>query len=159
MIRLPGTITIAAVGRLRTPHWQAAQADYLQRLRRYTRVELVEVRDEVGGHVPDEVAIEREGEALLQSVADLPWVVALDATGRQAGSVRLARYLGKKVEVYRDVGFVIGGPLGLAPAVLERANEQLSLSRLTFPHELARVILLEQLYRAATILSGEPYHK
>ncbi|MGC9521333.1 MAG: 23S rRNA (pseudouridine(1915)-N(3))-methyltransferase RlmH [Anaerolineae bacterium] len=159
MIRLPGTITIAAVGRLRTPHWEAAQTDYLARLRRYSRVELVEVRDEVGGHLPDEVAITREGEALLDAVRDIPWVIALNTKGKQAGSVQFAHYLRQKVEVYRDVGFVIGGPLGLAPAALERADEQLSLSRLTLPHELARVVLLEQLYRAATILSGEPYHK
>ena len=159
MARLPGTLTIAAVGKLRTPHWQAAQADYLQRLRRYIEVELVEVRDVVGSTVPDDVAVAREGERLLDAVSGIPWTIALDATGKQGDSVRLAGHVRHQVEIYHHVGFLIGGPVGLSSQVIETCNERLSLSLLTFPHELARVILLEQLYRAATIISGEQYHK
>ncbi|MGC9468604.1 MAG: 23S rRNA (pseudouridine(1915)-N(3))-methyltransferase RlmH [Anaerolineae bacterium] len=159
MIKLPGTLHLAAVGKLRTPHWQAAQADYLGRLRRYTVVSLIEVRDEGAANISDETAIRREGESLREAVEGIPWVIALDPKGRQADSVRFARYIKRKVEVYRDIAFVIGGPLGLASEVLEGASELLSLSLFTLPHELARVVLLEQLYRAMTILSGEPYHK
>ena len=159
MPRVPGTLVIAAVGKLRTPHWQSAQADYLARLRRYVQIEIREVRDVVGGGVSDEVAMAREGEALLKSVETTPWVLALDPAGRQADSVRFAHYLRQNLELYREVAFVIGGPVGLAPGVLERANDRFSLSLLTFPHELARVVLLEQLYRGMTILSGVPYHK
>jgi 23S rRNA (pseudouridine1915-N3)-methyltransferase len=159
MARYPGTIFIAAVGKLRTPHWQAAQADYLTRLQRYIQVEIREVRDAVGSNLSDEVAMAREGEALRKSVETVPYVLALDPAGRQADSNRFAHYLRQQLEVYRGVAFVIGGPLGLAPEVLERANDRFSLSLLTFPHELARVVLLEQLYRGMTILSGEPYHK
>ncbi|MGC9349379.1 MAG: 23S rRNA (pseudouridine(1915)-N(3))-methyltransferase RlmH [Anaerolineae bacterium] len=159
MIRLPGTITVAAVGKLRTPHWRAAQADYAERLQRYTRLELVEVRDRVGGRLSDEAAMAQEGEDLLNAVAGVPWTIALDAGGKQAGSVRFARYLHDRIKVYRDVAFLIGGPVGLAPEVVEGCSDRLSLSLMTFPHELARVMLLEQLYRAMAILSGEQYHK
>jgi 23S rRNA (pseudouridine1915-N3)-methyltransferase len=159
VIRLPGTITIAAVGKLRTVHWRSAQDDYLQRIERYTGIQLAEVRDAVGANLPDDVAVAREGEALLAAIDGVPWTIALDARGKQASSSRLARYLHRRVEVYRDVAFVIGGPVGLAPEVLEVCSERLSLSRMTFPHELARVVLLEQIYRAMTILNGEQYHK
>lgn len=159
MTRFPGTITIAAVGRLRTPHWQSAQNDYLVRLRRYVQVDLVEVRDAVGGSLSDEVAMAHEGAALMEVVEAKPWVVALDPAGRQADSVRFAHYLRKQIEIYRHTAFVIGGPMGLAPDLIARANERFSLSLLTLPHELARVVLLEQIYRAMTILSDEPYHK
>ncbi len=159
MVRLSGILTIAAVGKLRTPHWQAAQADYLQRLRRYIEVELVEIRDIVGNTVPDDVAVAREGDRLLDAVSGIPWTIALDATGKQGDSVRLAGHVRRQIETYHHLGFVIGGPVGLSPRVIETCNERLSLSPLTFPHELARVILLEQLYRAVTIISGEQYHK
>jgi 23S rRNA (pseudouridine1915-N3)-methyltransferase len=159
MARFPGTLTIAAVGKLRMPHWQAAQQDYVTRIRRYIQVEVVEVRDVAGGSVPDETAIAREGEALLKAAEGAPWLLALDPTGRQADSVRFAAYLRRQIEVYHQVAFIIGGPVGQAPEVLKRANERLSLSLFTFPHELARVVLLEQIYRAMTILNQEPYHK
>ena len=159
MIRLPGTITVAAVGKLRTPHWLAAQEDYAGRLQRYTKLEIVEVRDRVGGAVSDEIAMAQEGEDLLEAIDGIPWTIALDARGKRASSVRFARYLHGRIEVYRDVAFIIGGPVGLSSDVLEQCSERMSLSLMTFPHELARVILLEQLYRAMTILSREQYHK
>lgn len=159
MIHLPGTITVAAVGKMRTTHWLTAQEDYRQRIERYTSIELIEVRDVVGGNLPDEVAVAREGEALLAAINDVPWTIALDARGKQTSSPGLARYLRQHIEIHRDVAFVIGGPVGLSQAVLTACKERLSLSRMTLPHELARVILLEQIYRAMTILSGEQYHK
>ena len=159
LIRLPGTLTIAAVGKLRTPHWRAAQDDYAKRIRRYARLNIVEVRDHLAGGVADAVAVRREGQALTAAVAKVPWVIAMDAQGKHTTSEGLARYLHKQVTTYRDLAFIIGGPVGLAPELLAAANDTLSLSPLTFPHELARVMLLEQLYRALTILSGERYHK
>lgn len=159
MIRLPGTLTIAAVGRLRNPHWLAAQQEYAGRLQRYTELTIVEVRDQVGGPTPDQVAVEREGATLLDAVKGISWTIALDAKGKQATSEGFAAYLHKQVAVYRDVAFLIGGPLGHGEELLAACDEHLSLSLLTFPHELVRVMLLEQLYRAMTILSGEPYHK
>lgn len=159
MVRLSGKITIVAVGKLRSDHWRAAQQDYLKRLRRYTHVALVEVKDAVGHGLPDDVAIQREGAALLAAVKDAHRTIALHADGKLVDSLQFAAFLRKRIEVYGSVAFLIGGPVGLAPEVLAACDEQLSLSALTFPHELARVMLLEQLYRAATILSGEKYHK
>lgn len=159
MRRLSGHITIAAVGKLRTPHWQAAQEAYQKRLRRYTKVKLVEVKDVAGRHVPDGVAMAKEGEQLLAAVTDAHRLIALTPRGKQMSSPGLARFLKKRVELYGRLAFLIGGPLGFSEETVAACHEQLSLSALTFPHELARIVLLEQLYRACTILNNEKYHK
>lgn len=158
MARLTGKIMIVAVGKLHGD-WRAAQQDYLARLRRYTDVTLIEVKDAVGRGALDAVAMQREGEALLAAAKDARRVIALTATGKQMDSPGLADFLRKQIEVYGSLAFLIGGPVGLSPEVIAGCDDTLSLSPLTFPHELARVVLLEQLYRAATILSGEKYHK
>lgn len=158
MARPMGAITVAAVGRLRARAWELAQQEYLGRLRHYTRLKLVEVKDAVGG-APDGVAMQQEGEALLKAVAGAQRVILLAPEGVEMGSPELARFLQKEIEVYGRIAFLIGGPLGVSEAVLDAAHVRLSLSRLTFTHEMARVILLEQLYRAFTILHGERYHK
>jgi len=154
-----GKITLVAVGKLHSAYWRAAQQEYLARLRRYTDVKLIEVKDVVGRGIPDVQAMGREGEALLAASKDARRVIALSATGKQMDSPGLADFLQKQIEVYGSVAFMIGGPVGLSPEVLRTCDDTLSLSLLTFPHELARVILLEQLYRAATIIGGEKYHK
>lgn len=159
MKRLGGRILIAAVGRLKTPHWKAAQDDYLGRLKRYTAVRLVEVKDAVGRGEPDGVAAEREGRRLLEAGAGASRRIALHQAGKQLDSPGLARFLGQRLEVYGRLALFIGGPVGLSDEVLAVSEETLSLSEMTLPHELARVLLLEQLYRAATILGGEKYHK
>lgn len=159
MVRLVGKMTIVAVGKLHGAYWRAAQQEYLARLRRYADVTLIEVKDVVGRGAPDGVAIQREGEAVLAATKEVRRLIALTATGKQMDSPGLADFLRKQIEVYGSLAFLIGGPVGLSPEVLTACDDKLSLSPLTFPHELARVILLEQLYRAATIISGEKYHK
>lgn len=159
MKRLGGQILIAAVGRLKTPHWKAAQDDYLGRLKRYTAARLVEVKDAVGRGDPDGVAAEREGRRLLEAGAGASRRIALHQAGKKLDSPGLARFLEKRLEVYGRLALFIGGPVGLSDEVLAASEETLSLSEMTLPHELARVLLLEQLYRAATILGGEKYHK
>lgn len=154
-----GHIQIAAVGKLKRREWRTVQDDYLQRLNRYTEASLLEVKDAVGRGFEDSVAMQREGEALLKATADSQRRILLSADGRMLSSRQLARLLQEQVEIYGRVAFLIGGPLGFAPEVTAAANSRLSLSRLTFPHDLARIMLLEQLYRAFTILRGEPYHK
>ena len=158
-MRLNGRLTIAAVGKVKNKTWLAAQNDYVKRLSRYTSLELIEVKDAVGRSVPDGVAMQREGEQLLQAAASSSWLVALTPTGKLRSSPNLAKWLQKRVEVYGRVAFLIGGPVGFSEDVLAACHEQISLSPLTFTHELARILLLEQLYRACTILAGEPYHK
>jgi 23S rRNA (pseudouridine1915-N3)-methyltransferase len=108
---------------------------------------------------PDAVALGREGDALLKSTAKARRRILLTPDGRAYSSEAFARYLRRQIETYGQLAFLIGGPLGFSPEVTAAADDQLSLSSLTFPHELARVMFLEQLYRAFTILRGEPYHK
>jgi 23S rRNA (pseudouridine1915-N3)-methyltransferase len=158
MPRRTGHITLAAVGRLREPHWQAAQVEYIRRLESYTDFKLVEVRDMVGKSLPDAVALAREGEGLLAAARGRRTIL-LSPDGRRLTSPELARFLQAQLEQYGDLAFLIGGPLGFDEAVGGAAHDRLALSTLTFPHELARIVLFEQLYRAFTIIHGEPYHK
>lgn len=154
-----GHIVIAAVGKLKQREWQEAQQDYLARLNRYTDVSLQEVKDAVGRGFEDAVAMQREGEALLKATAGGQRRILLSADGRGYSSRQFARFLREQIELYGRLAFLLGGPLGFAPEVEAAADSRLSLSRMTFPHELARIMLLEQVYRAFTILRGEPYHK
>lgn len=99
-----------------------------------------------------------EGELILRQLQPSDTVVLLDEHGREPRSIELAQWLEKKQQTARRLVFIIGGPYGFSPAVYQRANEQLSLSRLTFSHQMVRAIFVEQLYRACTIIKGEPYH-
>jgi len=152
-------IVIAAVGKLRSREWQAVQADYLQRIQRYSNVRLVEVKDSVGRGYPDAVAMRREAELLLKASTAAQRRILLTSEGKEMSSTGLAAFIQKQMENYDQIAFLIGGPLGFADEVNAEADARLSLSRLTFPHELARIIFLEQLYRAFTILRGQKYHK
>ena len=159
MTRLSGHLGIIAVGKIKEKHWSAAQNDYLQRLNRYTTAKIIEVKDVVGRSIPDDVAMQKEGVQLLDSASAYQRKILLSPTGKLMTSEVLARFLRKEVEEYGRIAFLIGGPLGFSPDTLATADEQISLSPLTFTHEMARVTLLEQLYRACTILAGEQYHK
>ncbi len=152
-------IVIAAVGKMRRHEWKTVQVDYLQRLKRYTDVQLVEVKDAVGHGFPDAVAMRREGEQLIKASTAARRRILLSADGKEMSSEGLAAFVQVQMETYDQIAFLIGGPLGFADEVREVADARLSLSRLTFPHEMARVIFLEQLYRAFTILRGHKYHK
>jgi len=151
-------LRILAVGRDRSGLYQPAIEEYARRIARYARLEMVEV-PEARRHAGTPRAREEEAESLLARLGERERLVALDERGKEHGSVELARRLGSWLEGGRDVALVIGGSDGLAEAVLARAEERLSLSRLTLAHRLARLVLVEQLYRGFTILRGEPYHK
>ena len=135
---------VVAVGRLKQAALRAACDDYLSRLRHYARVEEREVRDEA---------------RILRAVPEDSRLVALTREGEPWTSVDLSQWTARWELESRDIAFAIGGAEGLPRAVLERAERIFSLSRLTFPHELARLLLYEQLYRAYTIRRGEPYHR
>lgn len=154
----PARVQVVAVGKLNGRYWLPAQEDYVKRLRRYADFHLVEVKDVVGRGLPDEVAVAKEGE-LLQQAAGSGRLIVLTPTGTQLSSPELARFLQRQMEEHGRFSFLVGGPLGFSPGLLAAAHNQLSLSALTFPHELARIVLLEQLYRAFTILNNEKYHK
>ncbi len=157
-------ITILAVGKCKEKYWLDAIAEYRKRLGRYAEVEILEVADEKtpdGASEKEELQIkEREGERLLRRLRDDAPVIALAIDGEAMDSEELSR----RIEARMTGGashlqFVIGGSLGLSEAVLKRADKKLSFSRMTFPHQLMRVILLEQIYRSFKISRGEPYHK
>ena len=152
-------ITIAAVGRLRERAWREMQADYLKRLQWYAQIDLVEVKDVAGRAVPEQVALHKEGEQLLRITAEARRRILLAPDGRLMTSPELAGYLQRQGETFGHLAFLVGGPGGFSGDLRDETAETLSLSPLTFPHELARIMLLEQLYRAFTILRGEKYHR
>ena len=157
-------ITCVAVGKIKEKYLTDAIAEYGKRLGRYCKLEIVEVPDERTPDGAGEAAVrqikEREGERLLSHVKDGMYVIALAIDGKMLSSEELSEHL-SALALYREshLAFVIGGSLGLSEDVLKRANEALSFSKMTFPHQLMRVILLEQLYRSFKIQAGEPYHK
>lgn len=154
---------VLCVGKLREKYYAAAAEEYLKRLSRFGKLELIELPD-----LPEPVnasdadrqrVMEKEGEALLSRIRPGDRVIALCIDGPQYKSEDFAEKLRKADLTGARQVFVIGGSLGLSPAVIRRADEKLSFSAMTFPHQLARVILLEQLYRACKINAGEKYHK
>jgi 23S rRNA (pseudouridine1915-N3)-methyltransferase len=151
-------ITLIAVGALKEPHWRAAADEYLKRLRPYATVSVVEVADRDISRDPAR-ALAEEGAGILKALPPGASVVALDSRGTQMSSEALAEWLQRRMVAGEStIAFVVGGSAGLAPEVLERAAERLSLGPMTLPHQLARVVLLEQLYRGFKIVRGEPYH-
>ena len=151
------TVQIVAVGKLRSSLREAAD-EYLRRLRRYARVAEVEVRE--AGKAGNAAAQRRsEAEAISEAVVPAAVTVALARTGAGWSSRELAEKLGAWRDQARTVAFLIGGAEGLAPQLIEGAAHRWSLGPLTLPHELARVVVLEQLYRGMTLLAGEKYHK
>jgi 23S rRNA (pseudouridine1915-N3)-methyltransferase len=158
-------IRIVAVGRIKEPGFVLAQEEYAKRLQRYSRLEIIEVDDEPvpSGDRQRQAVKLREGERLWRRARQAPagqdcLLVALDSQGDQFTSEALAAWLGQRQTGYGELTFMLGGTLGLSPDLLAGADLRLSLSSLTFPHQLARVVLLEQLYRAFRILRREPYH-
>ena len=155
-------ITLIGPGRIREKWLAEGIAEYVKRLSRYTAVEIIEVAD-----LPDTLPVDRvlaqEGEAILKALSRIrpqSAIVALDLSARPTDSVQLAHKLGEWMERGgSEVVFLIGGSNGLHPSVLDQAQDRLSLSAMTFTHQLTRLILLEQCYRAFRIRSNEPYHK
>lgn len=157
-------ITILCVGKIKEKFFVQAVEEYSKRLSRYCKLEILEMPDEKTpeqASEKEELQIkDKEGERLLSKIKDQDYVIALAIEGKQPDSVAFAKKI-EELTTYKTshLTFVIGGSLGLSKKVLTRANEQLSFSNLTFPHQLMRVILLEQIYRSFRIISGEPYHK
>lgn len=155
---------VLCVGKMKEKAYRELADEYLKRLGRYGKIEEIEIPDlpEPAGNSPalEEQVKTREGEALLAKIRPGDRVIALTIRGKQRSSEELADHLREMRTngVSRTV-FVIGGSLGLGENVLARADEEMSMSRMTFPHRLARVMLLEQLYRAEKIIAGERYHK
>ena len=157
-------ITLLCVGKLKEKFYADAATEYTKRLSRYCRLELSEVADEKtpdgAGEALKLQIKEKEGGRILQRIPDQAFVIALAVDGKMLDSIELAEQMERwNVSGISHIVFVIGGSLGLAPSVLKRADYRLSFSRMTFPHQLMRVILLEQIYRSFQIRSNSPYHK
>ena len=152
-------IGLVAVGKLKERHWRDAAAEYVKRLAPYARLDVIEVPDR--DVTADEArALAAEAADVLRALPPTAHVVALQPGGRSRTSEEFATWLAEAGLAGRShVVFVIGGAAGLHPDVLARADETMSLGAMTFPHQLARVILLEQVYRAFRIARGEPYHR
>lgn len=154
---------ILCVGRLREKFWADAAAEYEKRLSRFSHFEVIELPDlpepQNASDADREKIVAREGETILSRVKPGDCVIALCINAPQMDSEALAGFLQSTEDSGRRAVFVIGGPLGLSAAVQSRADRRLSMSKMTFPHQLARVMLLEQLYRARKINAGERYHK
>ncbi len=157
-------ISIVTVGKLKEKYLKQGIEEYTKRLGSYAKIDIIEVADE---KAPEELSQgemeqvkQKEGERILAKISPDAHVIALAIDGKQKSSEDLAASLDRLATYGKSkVAFVIGGSLGLSDTVLKRADEQLSFSKMTFPHQLMRLILVEQIYRAFRINRGEPYHK
>ena len=158
------TIKIIGVGKLKEKYFKAGIAEYAKRLNRYTKFEIIEVPDE---KAPESLSsaemqsvMEKEGARILDKIKDREYVSALAIQGQERSSEEFAKEINQLTTYgHSDLTFVIGGSLGLSQAVMQRANTTISFGRFTLPHQLMRLVLTEQVYRAYTIINGLPYHK
>lgn len=157
-------ISIISVGKLKEKYLKMGIDEYAKRLSSYAKIDLIEVADEKAPEELSEAEMElvkkKEGERILSKIPDGTYVYALAIEGKMKTSEEFAEGL-EKLMTYgtSKIAFVIGGSLGLHKDVFNRANEKISFGRMTFPHQLMRLILLEQIYRGFRIMKGEPYHK
>lgn len=157
-------ITLVTVGKIKEKFYTDAIAEYAKRLSRYCKLEIIQVADEKtpdkASEAEEQQIKDKEGKRILEQIKDGAFMIALAIDGKMLDSVELSEKIEKLgVSGISSIAFVIGGSLGLSDRVLKRADYKLSFSKMTFPHQLMRVILLEQIYRAYRIMKNEPYHK
>lgn len=147
------------VGKTVNKHFIACIDDYVERIGHYMPFQITTIPELKNTKALSEVQQkEKEGELILKNITPSDTVVLLDEHGKEFRSVEIAKWLQQKQQTARKLVFVIGGPYGFSEAVYARANEKLSLSKMTFSHQMVRMIFTEQIYRACTIIKGEPYH-
>ena len=157
-------ITILCVGQIKEKYFRDAIAEYQKRLSRYCKLQMIEVADEKTkenvSEAENDLIRKKEGERLLKHIKDSDYCITLEIDGRMLTSEGLSKEIDRLgLAGKSSLVFVIGGSIGLDTAVLKRSDYALSFSKMTFPHQLMRVILLEQIYRSYRIINGEPYHK
>lgn len=157
-------IDIIYVGTLKESYWKDASEEYIKRLKSYCKLEMIQIKEAPlpkNASPADEEAVKNiEGKAILNKIKKKSYIIALDIPGKEFSSESFASNLSKIAnDGNSKIVFIIGGSLGLSNEVLKQSNQRLSFSRMTFPHQLMRVILLEQIYRAFKINKGEVYHK
>ena len=157
-------IKLYAIGKIKTPYLKEGIEDYLIRLRPYVNVEIIEVKDEPLPSEPNQkeimMAVNIEGERVLKLIKPQEYLIALDLNKKQFTSEEFATFINQKlIDNGASISFVIGGSYGLSEALKKRSNYSLSLSNMTFLHQMTRLILLEQIYRSFKIINNETYHK
>ncbi|MDD4834558.1 MAG: 23S rRNA (pseudouridine(1915)-N(3))-methyltransferase RlmH [Lutispora sp.] len=157
-------ITIIGVGKLKEKYLKEAVSEYSKRLSKYCKLDIIEVPDEKAPEsmsAAEEAAVkDKEGQAILKHVKSDSYVIALVIEGKMLTSEAFADFINELgIKGKSNIAFIVGGSLGLSGEVIKRADYKLSFSPMTFPHQLMRVILLEQIYRGYRIIKGEPYHK
>lgn len=157
-------ISILCVGKIKEKYFTMGIDEYRKRLSRYCKLEIIEVPDEkTPDHASETEELQikqKEGERLFKYIKEDTYVIALAIEGKQLDSVELSKRIEKLgIDSISHIAFVIGGSLGLDDRILQRANEKWSFSKMTFPHQMMRMILLEQIYRGFRIMKNEPYHK
>lgn len=156
-------IRIICVGKFKEKYWEAASAEYMKRLGAYCSISVTEVKEEKlpahASRADEEKVIEKEGRSILEKTGSGDYVIALDIDGRELSSGQLASKIAEISFTNSTIDFVIGGSFGLSDEVKSRAALRLSFGKITLPHQLARIVLLEQVYRAFKINAGETYHK
>ncbi len=157
-------ITVISVGKLKEKYLKLAIDEYSKRLSRYCKLDIIELPDEKtpdNASEKEELQIkEKEGQLILSRIKDNMFVIAMDLNAKQLSSEEFGTFIDKcGVMGNSNIAFIIGGSLGLSHQVIKRANHKICFSKMTFPHQLFRVMLLEQVYRAFRIMKNEPYHK
>ena len=157
-------ITLITVGKIKEKYLKDAIAEYSKRLSRYCKLEIVEVADEKtpdnASDTVEDAIRDKEGERILKYIKEDAYVITLEIAGKMLTSEEMAEKIEKLgVQGTSHIIFIIGGSIGLGREILKRSDYALSFSKMTFPHQLMRVILLEQIYRSYRIINGEPYHK
>ena len=157
-------IKIVTVGKLKEKYLKDGIAEYTKRISRFAKLEMIELTDEKtpdrASELENQKILETEGERILSKVGERDFVVVLAIEGKTLSSEEFSKQLEQaSIKGYSTLTFIIGGSLGLAPVVKNRANLSVSFGRLTLPHQLMRLVLVEQIYRAFTIQQGSPYHK
>lgn len=147
-------IKIICVGKIKEKFYKSAVEEYLKRLSKYTKLDIIELKDY---NYDNSKTLYEEGKSILSKLKDDDYVITLDIKGNALDSVELSNFINNNIS--KNMAFVIGGSYGLSDAVKKRSNYSLSFSNLTFPHQLFRIILLEQIYRSFKIINNESYHK
>ncbi len=147
-------IKIICVGKIKEQYLRSAISEYEKRLKKFTKLEIIEVNDESNGNI-----LEKEKNHIIRYINDHDYVVTLEIDGNMLDSVELSKKIDQTLINFSNITFVIGGSYGLSDEIKKRSNYKLSFSKMTFPHQLFRVLLLEQIYRSFKIINNESYHK
>lgn len=147
-------IKIICIGKIKEAFFRDAIKEYVKRLSKYTKLEIIELNDENNGDI-----LKKESESILRNINDKDYVVTLEIEGKELNSRELSKKIEETLIINSNIVFIIGGSLGLDQSVKNRSNYKLSFSKLTFPHQLFRIVLLEQIYRSFKIITNESYHK